>query len=639
VPRLLLALTLLLVASVVAEAQIGYRGVSIPTRDGKALAADLYSTDTTVRRPTILIQTPYNKNVYRLMVNIPREAGGGPFPIDTAHYNYVVVDWRGFHGSRDASVTGYDRGLDGYDVVEWIATQSWSDGKVGTWGPSALGLVQFQAAEHHPPHLVCAVPLVKDFKTKYTDFYYGGEFRKEHVESLESLGLASTALILSRPTNDNAWAIAERNTDIADEIAIPMLLISGWYDHYPDDVIRAFDDLRARSAASVRTQHKLIMGPWLHERIGVAEQGALTYPNAEGVSDSAALAFFDRYLRGLDNGYESQPTVRYYQMGDDEWRSTASWHALARETDTLRLYLRGGPADATLLPDPEEGEAIALLRYDPRDPSPTVGGARLVPFGDDVPVGPQDQRAVEERDDAIVLETRVLADDLAVTGAPYLELFVECGREDSDIAVRLCDVYPDGRSMLVTQGIQRLRFRNGLRPQDTALVPLGETVRVRVGLQNLAMTWRAGHRLRLIVTGSNYPQFERNLNVTSPLYGGGDTLIATTQIFGRPDRPTHLMLPIAAGTSRVDVENQAGSPVSLPSRLAGIVPVRFVMTERAAVSITLHDMLGRTIVNVLDDEREAGRHEVGFDADGLAEGSYLLRVVIAGRAISRLVVR
>ena len=166
-----------------AEAQLRYTPIAIPTRDGKTLAADLYTSDTTVKRPTILIQTPYNKLYYRLATVIPPEAGGSLFPLDTLHYNYVTVDWRGFYGSKSAAVPNYDRGLDGYDAVEWIASQPWSDGKVGTWGASALGQIQFLTAKHRPPHLVCSVPLVKDFKTKYTDFYYGGVYRKETAAS------------------------------------------------------------------------------------------------------------------------------------------------------------------------------------------------------------------------------------------------------------------------------------------------------------------------------------------------------------------------------------------------------------------------------------------------------------------------
>lgn len=629
---LILALFALLLHGI-AIAQERYKPISIPTRDGKTLAADLYSTDTSAKRATILVQTPYNKNFYRLAVNIPDQAGASMFPWDSAHYNYVVLDWRGFSGSRDAAVTGYDRGLDGYDAVEWIATQSWSDGKIGLWGTSALGLIQFQTARHHPPHLVCAVPLAKDFKTKYTDFYYGGEYRKEHVESLESLGLGSTALILARPTYDNTWKIVERGSDYADEIEIPMLLISGWYDHFPDDIIRAFDDLRKSSAASVRDKHRLIMGPWIHEGMGEEKQGALSYPNASSVPDNSSLMFYDHYLRGIDNGFENRPPMQYYDMGTDVWRATFDWNNPANRADTLVLHLNEGGALSRAV----AADAAIPMMYDPRDPSPTVGGARLVPFGQSVAVGPQDQRSVEERGDALIFETEELADDLGMNGAPEIELFVSSNREDTDIAVRLCDVYPDGRSMLVTQGIQRMRFRDGLGPDDTSAMRSGVVYRVRVPMQNLAMTWRAGHRLRLIITGSNFPQFERNLNTGGSLYGGRDTLVAFDTIrTGAYSSRISLPLLEAIGGA-VEARESSSDVVVAPNPMRDDVLVRITIHAPQLISASLTDMLGRTVWKFEGGRYDAGTHTLSLDAASLASGAYVCRVV-AGNVVRSVTV-
>ncbi|HVK37056.1 MAG TPA: CocE/NonD family hydrolase [Candidatus Kapabacteria bacterium] len=638
-----------LVAIAPVGAQERYREVSIPTRDGQVLAADLYSSDTTVARPTILVQTPYNKNAYRIGVSIPPEAGGRPIPWDSAHYNLVVLDWRGFHGSRDAATSGYDRGLDGYDAVAWIAAQPWSNGRVGTWGPSALGLIQFQTARHAPPHLVCAVPLVKDFKTKYTDFYYGGEYRREHVESLGALGLASPALILSRPTNDAAWAIAERNSDVAEEINVPMLLIGGWYDHYPDDVMRAFADLRTSSSAAVRLRHKLLMGPWMHERVGRVDQGILSYPNAAGAADSLALMFFDRMLRELDNGYDALPAVRYYQMGTDEWRATNDWARLIAATTTTSLHLHPyGTLETTA---PVAGTA-STIRYDPRDPSPTFGGARLAPFTAGVVSGPQDQReVVESRTDALTFTTAPLERDLETVGDIAVELTVSSDREDSDIAIRLCDVLPDGRSVLLTQGIHRLRFRNGLTPRDTAAMTPGALERVTVQLQTMAMTWRAGHRLRIIVTSSNYPQYERNLNVSAPLYEGDDTLVATNRLYMGDGIVARVLLRVA-GTSRIGDESAerdgvAGGRESSSVTIAGLAPIpaRGAVPVELSVAATTHaaidivDMLGRVRIVLFDGTLESGPRSLRFDADELPAGAYALRVRTPQATVVRMFTR
>ena len=159
------------------DVQLEYISLSIPTRDGKLLAADLYYSDSfPLCKPVILIQTPYNKNYYRL-ATIPGLPGDTMFPV-SEYYNYVILDWRGFSGSSDASEVGYDRGLDGYDAVEWIAGQDWCDGNVGTWGSSALGYIQYLTARHQPPHLKCCTPQVKNIKIRYDIYYYGGDYRK-----------------------------------------------------------------------------------------------------------------------------------------------------------------------------------------------------------------------------------------------------------------------------------------------------------------------------------------------------------------------------------------------------------------------------------------------------------------------------
>jgi len=170
---------LLLVAALTATngwAQPRFVSFGIPVRDGKTLAADLFSIDTSIARPLIVIQTPYNKFFLRYTLGAP-EATGTVLLFDSVHYNYLTVDWRGFYASSSAGSPGYDRGLDGYDIIEWAAEQRWCNGRVGTWGVSALGLIQFETMKHRPPHHVCAMPMMKDYKTKYTDFFPGGGYR------------------------------------------------------------------------------------------------------------------------------------------------------------------------------------------------------------------------------------------------------------------------------------------------------------------------------------------------------------------------------------------------------------------------------------------------------------------------------
>lgn len=234
----------------------------IPMRDGKWLAADCYvhATSGSVKYPTILIQTPYNRLLYRL--GLPLGVG---MNFDSCSYAFVIVDWRGFYGSTSAAVPNPDRGKDGYDVIEWIVNQPWSNGKVGTWGPSALGKIQYMTArENHPSH-VCAVPVVAAPQNLYLDYFPGGVYRKEYVDQLDALGYGMSPLLLGHPYYDTYWQIAEWLSYYPQDIHIPMFLIGGWFDHNIQLMLDFFTALQSQSDATVRVKHKFLIGPWYME--------------------------------------------------------------------------------------------------------------------------------------------------------------------------------------------------------------------------------------------------------------------------------------------------------------------------------------------------------------------------------------
>lgn len=630
------------------RAQFAWREMEIPVRDGAHLAADLYSTDTTTPKPVILIHTPYNKNFYRVGTQLPLQAGGS-FPLDTAAFNYMIVDWRGFYGSKDAAEPGYDRGLDGYDAVEWIAAQRWCNGKVGTWGASALGAIQFQTARHHPPHLVCAVPLVKDFKSKYSDYYYGGEYRKSHVESLAKLGFLTTDVILAHPTNDVVMGLGERATDYPEEFSVPMLMIGGWFDHYPDDVIRAFRDIAERSDPAVRDKHRFLFGPWTHSGVDKSEQGELDYPNSAGEASGAALRFFRYYLLEQENGWEQTARVRYYQLGANEWREADSWESVVAESDTTTFYLGADPVENNRgLLSLSRGAGSPVRQrdtfvFDPRDPSPTHGGSYFDPSDRTAPVGPYDQReVVESRSDALLYTSEPLTADLEVNGPVTLKLHVASDREDTDVAVRLCDVYPDGRSILLTQGIRRMRFRNGFRPQDTALITPGEVYEITVELQNLAVTFLQGHRIRLIVTGSNYPHFDVNPNTAAPLYKSSDSVVAVNLLMFAPNYPSRLLLPTPR-SSGVSVQERSADPLAfdiLPNPASAETTMRLQLPTPSHLVADLYDAAGKKVVSLLDKKLESGQHLLPLNlSTDLSSGLYFCRLTVNGAVYVREIVR
>jgi len=581
-----------------------YRPLAVPVRDGKSLAADLYATDTLGAKPVILIQTPYNKNLYRLRMSLPPQTGSKPFPVDSMNYHYVTLDWRGFWESKSAAVVGYDRGLDGYDVVEWLAAQSWCNGKIGTWGPSALGAIQFMTAKHDPPHLVCSVPLVKDFKTKYTDYFYGGVFRKEHVETLTKLGFVTTNLITSNPVYNNLGRAVEAAADYPDKIGVPMLLVGGWFDHYPDDVLRAFEDLRLRSDKSVRDKHKIIFGPWLHSHVDSEEQGELTYPGASGVTDFQTQRFFDYHILGAKNGYPLEATVKYYLMGSNEWREASSWTGIHRSD--IKLYLSNGGLSKSA---PQEPMSFSEIVYDPRDPSPAYGAARFNPFDPSVKSGPLDiSGVIENRNDALVYTTPPVTDSLHILGTVTANLFLSSDRTDTDVSVRLCDVFPDGRSMIMTDGIKRLRFRDGV-DREVLLTP-GQIYPVSVELQNLALQIDKGHSLRIVISSSDYPRFDINLNNGGPLYTAGDTLTAVNRIYHDASHPSSITIQSAAVTAALRDPHPGSSNMTLgpgyPNPWNSSNTVSFFIPSRMHVRLTVYNSIGVPVRSLADEAVEAG---------------------------------
>ncbi len=587
--KVLVVLLLIFWGGTVVWAERGPYPVSIPMRDGRFLAADVYLPDTGAPPyPVILIQTPYNRLLYRF----------GDLPLDTDDYAWVIVDWRGFWGSMGAWIPNPKYGEDGFDCVEWIASQPQCNGCIGTWGASALGVVQFQTAREHPPHLKACVPIVADSRFSYGQYYPGGVYRKEYVEMLDLLGYDLSGLILAHPTRDWFWILSELLSDYPGEIEVPMLIEGGWYDLYTTGVLHGFRRLSEDGHPSVRDLHRLLMGPWEHSAVDRVDQGELTYPEASGAAAQAALAFLDYWVlgdgmgtagsggtaaataRGTDAGDSAgcetadaagpEPIramdpgatgadgrVNLFDPGSRTWFGCDGWPLPGVEIHPLYLRSEG----RLLTSPPPPGEASDPFPYDPRDPSPTWGGAVLSPW---MKHGPCDQREpVEARGDVLVYTTPTLPFDLALAGKTEAVLYASSDRADTDFMVRLTDVYPDGRSMLVTDAARRGRFRDGFGKEK--LMEPGEIYEIRVELSELFFTFPAGHRLRIDITSSNYPRFDRNLNNGGEMYAPGDTLIATNLCYHEEAYPSRLLLPVRPAP-RVEDSTVAAGFMPFPFR-------------------------------------------------------------------------
>lgn len=600
---------------------------SIPMRDGKKLAADIHRPNSTDTFSTILIMTPYNRLFYRFGLPI-----GTGLNIDSSKYAFVIVDWRCFFGSIPACDGPAKNGEDGYDVIDWIVQQSWSNGKVGTWGPSALGKVQFLTLKEKHPNHICAVPLVAGPQFNYQEYFPGGAARTEYIEQLDGLGFALSGLLYANPVYNLTWFVGENNTFYPADIEKPVFMIGGWYDHNVEVMISFFDGLLSSSPAS--SDHKLLFGPWAHggfgqAQVGTGQQGELFYPEAAGWSDSLALRFFDYWLGNEGNGWQNQPTVNYFQMGENVWDSSPSWPPQSTISDTL--YFQAG---GLLKENPDTGSNIfSSITYNPRDPSPTIGGATL---RQDLDQGPYDQaQIVEIRNDILTFSTTMLSTPIRVKGKILILVYVSSDRLDTDFVARLTDVYPDGRSMLINESIQRMRFRNGYWAVDTAAMIPGTVYPIMIELPELAYTWQAGHRLRLNITSSNYPRFDSNLNNGGAMYTAGDTLIATNQLFHDADYPSSIVLPVTDSIStHIGNGNMFHEMKLFPNPAEDKLHISFQRLNNSA-TLNVKDMNGKVLVS---NAIQQGTQKHSFDISFLPPGIYLVELKSKSFNIVRKVV-
>jgi len=516
-------------------------------RDGVSLMADIWLPDTGDKHPTILISTPYDRTKLDNVLWDPDLAFNRS---DRQNYVFVGMDWRGFGGSKAAKKGGFGQvpmdqhGMDGHDAVEWIAKQEWSDGKVGMWGGSAVGRVQFHTAAQQPPHLVCAVPEIAPYGLRHEQFFENGVLRTGYVGTLEK-GYGPIGMILKAIPGDSAlWEKWEGRKD-PDKIDIPMLLITGWFDLFPGAVIDTFQEIRSVAGPKAKAGSKLVIGPWSHTEVGKLVQGDLEFPGAAGVPGREARRFFEHWLAGKrDNGADAEPVFRYFVMGSDAWKSADRWPPAEGPSTILYLTKDGGLAGSA-----SEESSSRTFKFDPADPSPTIGGSNAFIKSDPnykaVGQGPKDQRPVEKRSDALVYTSSSLDEGLTLFGRPEVTLHVSSDRPDTDFAVRLTDVQSDGRSILVADGIMRMRHRGG-DAKKSSLLENGRIYPVTFKLGFTAYTFDKGHKVRLVVTSSNSPRFEVSGNMDRARLIGPKSRVATNQVHHGRQHASSLKLPGAA---------------------------------------------------------------------------------------------
>jgi putative CocE/NonD family hydrolase len=500
------------------------RDVEIPMRDGVVLRGDVWLPDGEGPHAAILFRTPYNKAAFISDFLRPQHAVEAGFAV-------IVQDCRGRFRSDGEwrPLMWAQEGEDSYDTVEWAAAQSWCTGAVGMAGPSYLGIVQIAGAMLRPPHLKAIAPAICSV-ARHERPERGGAFWLDHLFgwtagmtldwaqqqrargrklSPESEAVVAVALDNPRALMDHrplreaplfdlpgfeitfeelSAETATPDFDVT-QIDIPILSSGGWYDLYIRGTIGLFVDKPAGA------ERRVVIGPWIHSAVLPGYVGQLTFgPRATGGGAGLHLdhlAFFRRHLLGED---VDTPPVRYFLMGRNEWRTSATWPP--SDSRPQQLFLRSG---GTLSPGrPSADEGADRSHYDPADPTPTVGG-RTMPSATSS-AGPIDQAALAERRDVLRYESALADQPVDIVGSVDAVIFVQTEAPSFDIVVKLVDVAPDGVALPITDGIQRCDQNAG-----------GAAFRrVDVSLADTAWRLRRGHRLRLQVQSANYPHFDAN---------------------------------------------------------------------------------------------------------------------------------
>jgi putative CocE/NonD family hydrolase len=539
----------------------------VEMRDGISLATDVYLPDTDRPFATVMIRLPYGKTVdYCGVAEIARHW-------NRKGYAFVGQDCRGTYGSGGVfdPAHPYSEAEDGHDTVAWIAEQPWSSGRVALTGESYYSLTSFAAASIPHPALACIAP--GDFPVDRFDGTYrngclrlaaealwaiwwmdplghpvpGEPLPTVDVWHLPTAGMARAAglpnhyfdeLVTFSQPGSRYWEYRCRR-EAHDAIEIPILHFCGWYDNYLGQQLR--DWKRYRRLDRSRGRNFLMIGPWSHEGpSGPAERVGIVPVIESGTHRWDRMqAFYDRYLMGLENGFEAEPRVSYFVIGADEWRWADTWPPPGSEPQTW--YLHGGGGLSTEAPGDEEPDSYA---YDPADPVAWTVGTNPWTFG----LNLTDRRPVEARPDVLVYTSAPLPEPVEVIGDMTARLHVSSDAVDTDFTAALVDVFPDGAANLIQDGILRMGLREPERGRQ--LLEPGRVYEVEIDLWAIAYRIPAGHRLRVEISSSEFDRYDRNLNTAALPGESSEIVVAHQTVFHDAARPSHVSLPVRPVSGR-----------------------------------------------------------------------------------------
>ncbi len=471
-----------------------------------------------------------------------------------AEKGYVVAaqNFRGTHKSEGTWV-GYralgwqEKQRDGYDTVEWLASQKWSTGKVGTMGGSQAGYAQNFLAVTQPPHLVAQYMTDTGLSLYHEGYRIGGTTRPERFKLMDAVcrdPMDNRRLMqewFSHPTYDDYWRQEDCSLHF-DKMNVPCFTLGSWFDFMCIGSVESYIGRQHRAGPASRGKQQLLIGPWLHGGPKDNKVGDIAYPeNAIHDREGHLIRWFDHYLKGIDNGVDKDPAVRYYVMGaageanapGNEWRSASDWPIAAGVRETS-YYLHADSSLSTVRPQLSSGNV--RFKADPYFPCEIAG--RAFP-------GAKDATSFERQAEVRTFTSEELSEPVEWTGKVKAEMFLASSAKDTDIIVRISDVYPDGRSILLVDYVRRLRYRDGY--EQEVLMQRGQTYKVAFDVGWLSQIFNRGHRIRVTVASTGAPFYEPNPNTGKPLTieFPSDAIVADNTLFMNSDYASRILAPQA----------------------------------------------------------------------------------------------
>lgn len=550
-------------------------GVKQMMRDGVKLSSDLFIPNSQGKFPTILTRSPYlTMGGYDGKISYYEKLADEARFFAKNGYVYIIQDCRGKNDSEGFYDPFHDDGKDGYDTMEWIAKQPWSNGIIGTTGNSYSAWNQWATAVLNPPNLKAMISVVALPDPIRNVPYQGGELvltMAEWVALISGkrntpMGIYDSESILwnlpvrdidkkfgrdskiwqdwcDHPSLDDYWN-ETLYQDKLDRVTVPVMHVSGWYD---DDVIGTHINYTSVANSEKHAQEenfqKLVIGPWPHHLNSSRELGGMDFGDTALIDlRGLKLRWFDRFLKGTENGIDKEKPVDIFLMGVNKWSKEESWPP--KNVYNQKFYLNSGGRANTLFGDGTLEEELSQYNaqydsytYDPMDPTPHISNA-IDLSGE----GPFDQRPIERRDDVLVYQSAPLEKEVELAGPVSIKVSVSSSSVDTDFWVQLTDVYPNGYSAHLTENIMRCKYREGL--DKPKLLRPDEIVDLDIDLWIVGNVFLKGHRIRLDIASSSFPKYARNLNIDEPIADATNGVAAFQKVFHSTEHQSYVTLPL-----------------------------------------------------------------------------------------------